>query len=441
MGRKVFMTVASLALSACLSSRIPTTQPAVPAPALDADQYRATLQSARDLILRRSGNLNTPVVDAAAGLSIPIPDHPAVRGALEHLTGELHHSIQLSLLRSSEYRDMIDTALDAEGLPRAFAYLPVIESGYSPELTSRAGARGVWQFMAPTARLYGLRIDWWVDERSNPEKSSRAAARYLRHLYDEFGDWPLALASYNCGPGRVRRAMEQHRTGSFWELWARSALPRETRGYVPTFYGTLLIVSDPEAYGFRLTDAVIKESAAVEIEGPVSLTYIASVAGVDAQVLRELNSELHRGLVPPERYALRVPMKAVKPLAWQAGRLREEDPVMEMARFTMRRGDSVTSVARLVGIDAKEIQAINRISSARPGQKIYVPLRPQELSARLQAERFHVVKKGDTLYSVAMKYGISVAELRELNQLSSGNVLRSGERLRVGSPSAVVAGN
>lgn len=441
MGNKVLIAIGSLAFSACLSSKVAPTQPIVTSPPLDGAEYRATLQTAWDHILRRSSNLSPPIADAEAGLSIPIPDHPAVRGAVEYFTTALKGSIQISLLRSSEYKDIIDAALDAEGLPRALAYLPVIESGYSTTLTSRAGAHGMWQFMTPTARLYGLRVDWWVDHRADPDRSTRAAARYLRVLYEEFGDWPLALAAYNCGPGRVRRALEKYQAGSFWELWAESALPKETRGYVPSFYAILLIVSDPETYGFRLANPMAQETAVVEMEGPLSLKFLASAAGVDEAVVRDLNPELRRGLVPPQRYGVRVPVHAVQLLASHAGTLRNQDPVMELARFTLRRGESLTSLSRLIGIDEEELLSMNGIASARPGQMIYVPLRQQELSARLQAERYHLVRKGDTLYSVAKKYGLTVSELRELNQLNRKHLIRSGDRLRVTPRAAVLAGN
>ena len=164
----------------------------------------------------------------------------------------LKSDIQTYLTRSARYKKMIERTLTEAGLPKGLAYLPVIESGYSMTMTSRAGARGMWQFMSDTAREYGLRVDWWVDERADPERSTRAAATYLRDLYRQFNDWPLALAAYNAGPGRIRRAMESTGATTFWELLDEAAVPKETRGYVPTFFATLTIASDPTTYGFRL---------------------------------------------------------------------------------------------------------------------------------------------------------------------------------------------
>lgn len=444
MGRKLFVAIASLTLSACVSTPRPVTQLPAPGPSqADSEEYIRSLQEAWDAIGRRSSaaTANPSIVDAEAARSIPIPDHPSIDGALRYFRNSLRESIQQSLTRSGGYKEMIDATLDEHGVPRAFAYLPVIESGYAPELTSRAGARGIWQFMTETARAHQLRVDWWVDERSDPEKSTRAAAQYLSELYSEFGDWPLTLAAYNCGPGRVRRALERHHATTFWELLEKSALPKETRGYVPTFYATLLIVSDPEAHGFRLQNPLALETRVVEVEGPVSLDFVATVANVDPKQIRSLNPELRQGMTPPWRYPLRVLPETAGPIMSRAATMKDEDPVIALARFTLRRGDTVATLATQIDIKADEILAMNGIRSARVGQTIYLPLRQQDLSARLQAEKFHIVRKGDTLYSIAKAYELSVAELRDMNQLSRKHVIRAGERLRVRGRLGVIAGN
>ena len=220
---------------------------------LQADEYRRAVEAAYNEIVARDGKpVSAPTVDVEAAVSMPIPEHPTIRGALQYFTTDLKPSIQESLIRSAKYKKLIDKALDDYKLPRGLAYLPVIESAYVPTLTSRAGAHGIWQFMPETAREYGLRVDWWVDERADPERSTRAAAAYLKDLYRQFNDWPLALAAYNAGPGRIRRAMASTGAATFWELLDAGAVPKETRGYVPTFFATLTIASDPATYGFRL---------------------------------------------------------------------------------------------------------------------------------------------------------------------------------------------
>lgn len=440
--RDRIVVVAALALTGCISVS-PSVSPAMATAPSDqaraVQDYLRELQEAYDAMVARSEELNPPLADPDAALSIAIPTHPSIGRSLTYFQTALHDSIQASLYRSRDYKEMINAVLDGYGLPRALAYLPVIESAYLPGLTSRAGAHGIWQFMPSTGRLYGLHSDWWIDERADPVKSTHAAIQYLGDLHREFGDWALALAAYNCGPGRVHRALNQHKVRTFWELLDRGALPKETRGYVPTFFATLLIVSDPAMYGFRLTDTVPAGTTTVEVDGPVSLEYIAGVTGESEETLRAMNPELRRGLVPPRRYTLRVPAGAAEPIARRAESLRHQDPVLPVATFTLRQ--SITALSKQIGVPVSEILEMNGRASARPGDTLYLPLRQQELSARLQPDRHHVVSQGETLYSIAKAAGLTIQELRELNQLDQDYVLRAGDRLRIGITSAVLAGN
>lgn len=444
--RKGALAIATLALTACVSGKpatrvAPVVQPT--AVALDLLDYRTSLEEAFTLIASRPANPNAPLVDSDAALSMTVPDHPSIRGALSYFSTDLHQSIQTSLYRSREFKPMINSILDQEGLPRGLAYLPVIESAYIPNLTSRAGAHGIWQFMPETAELYGLRQSWWVDDRAHPEKSTRAAARYLRALHQEFGDWSLALAAYNCGPGRVRRAMKRLNASTFWELADAKALPKETRGYVPTFWATLIIVSNPEAYGFRLTDSPPNEVATIEIEGPVSFQYLASISAMEEATLRTLNPQLRRGLVPPGRHTLNLTPQAYEAIAPKAASLKLDDPHVAVGTYTIRNGDSINALAQQLSLESADLLSMNNLRTSRPpaGSVIYVPLRQAELSARLQAERFHIVKRGDTLYSIARANGLTVAEIRDLNQLTPKDVIHAGQRLRISTRDAVLAGN
>ena len=236
---------AALVLCACATVAPPPPPPASGLGPRASVDLGADLQHTYNTIVARDMTPAPalPQADIDAGTSIPIPAHPAIRSALTLFTGDMRDDIQTSLLRSARYRKTIDAALAEYHLPAGLAYLPVIESAYVPSVTSRAGAHGIWQFMPETARDYGLRVDWWVDERADPEKSAHAAAAYLNDLYRDFNDWPLALAAYNAGAGRIHRALESTGAQSFWDLYDDSAVPRETRGYVPTFYATLMIAT------------------------------------------------------------------------------------------------------------------------------------------------------------------------------------------------------
>jgi membrane-bound lytic murein transglycosylase D len=357
---------------------------------------------------------------------------------------DMKDSIQTSLIRSGKYKPLIDNVLTAEKLPKGLAYLPVIESAYLPNLTSRVGAFGIWQFMPDTAREYGLRVDWWVDERADPERSTAAAARYLKDLHRMFDDWSLALAAYNCGPGRVRRTLQESGATTFWELLDQGLLPKETRGYVPTFFATLRIASDPETHGFELGKPAEYVGKRVELRGPVSLAYVAEVIGADEDLLRELNPGLRRGVVPPGRATVRVPSEHAETLLARADSLREGDAYMKFCAFKVREGDTIQRLARKIGAKPETLLAMNNLDPGdrvRAGQSLYLPVRARELSALLsRSADYYAVKKGDTLFSIAKQNGLTVDELRDLNDLSQKAKLRVGQQLRVDAPGTLTAG-
>jgi membrane-bound lytic murein transglycosylase D len=428
--------------AACGSAPAPPPKAAPPVAAKPAEtpEYRKALEDAYAQILAREhAPVPAPKVDVEAAASIPIPEHKTIRGALAYFTTELKPSIQESLIRSAKYKKLIDSVFGEAKLPRGLAYLPVIESAYVPTLTSRAGAHGIWQFMPDTAREYGLRVDWWVDERADPERSTRAAAAYLRDLYRQFNDWPLTLAAYNAGPGRIRRALETNGASTFWELCDAGAVPKETRGYVPTFFATLIIASDPATYGFRLGESKDLEGKRIPVEGPLSLRYVASVADIDEAVLRDLNPALRHGIAPPGRSEIRVPAKAAEAVAARAETMKNDDANVAVCSFTLRDGDSLGRLAAALGTTPEAIAAMNDGKSAREGDAIYLPVRARELSAAL-SNMTYAVRKGDTYYSIAKKFGLTVEELLELNDLQASHVLHPGDRLRVAPARAVTAG-
>ena len=378
-----------------------------------------------------------------AALSIPIPEHRTIHDALNLFTTEMRDDIQTSLIRSARYRKTIEAALHDYRLPKGLAYLPVIESAYLPSVTSRAGAHGIWQFMPDTAREYGLRVDWWIDERADPQKSAQAAAAYLNDLFRDFNDWPLALAAYNAGPGRIHRAMQSTGAANFWELLDHEAIPKETRGYVPTFYATLIIASDPATYGFHVGESIGVDEKQVEVDGPLSLAFLAEVSGVDRNVLRQMNPAVRRAILPPGRTTINVPARVVDAVAARATTLKNEDANIAVCSFTLREGDSLKRLARAIGTSTDTLIAMNAlgsVNSAGEGDSIYLPVRARELGTLL-AGSYYSVRQGDTMYSIAKRQGLSVQDLRELNDLSSHAKLHPGQRLRVVAPRGVTAGN
>lgn len=283
--------------------------------------------------------------------------------------------IGLWLNRSGRYLDMIREVFKKHGLPEELAYVAMVESGFNPAAVSRAGAKGLWQFMDQTARRYDLRVDRWVDERLDPEKATVAAALYLRDLFDRFDSWFLATAAYNAGEMKVSLAAQRSRTDDFWALIRGRVLREETKRFVPAILATMLIGEDPERFGFQVTPEPVLAYDVVTAPPLLELKYLAARGGFSLEDLRNLNLELRRGVTPPgEPYALKVP-------AGSGG-------VVEMVL-------AETRIALVNGT-------------------------------------LHVVKPGETLGGIAKRYGVSVAELVRWNALPNASRIFPGDWLRVG---------
>jgi hypothetical protein len=233
--------------------------------------------------------------------------HPRVDDFVTQFQTSLRGFYRGALSRSARYVPGMSSILQKKGVPQELAYLPLIESGYRVHAVSRAGAVGPWQLIPGTGRRYGLRIDRYVDERRDPVKSTQAAAQYLKDLHDMFGDWHLSLAAYNTGEMNIVRILERRRAESFWEMSERGYLYQETSDFVPEFLAALQIAGSPEAYGFEAPNEVPLEYDIVKINRSLSLSTVAQLSGTSTETIKELNPALHRGVVPPNGYSVRVP--------------------------------------------------------------------------------------------------------------------------------------
>ncbi len=332
---------------------------------------------------------------------------------------------------------MIRKILRQEGLPEDLAYLPLVESHFVPDARSPAGALGLWQFIPSTARRCGLRVDWWVDERLDPEASTRAAARHLKELYERFGDWELALAAYNAGPGAVDRALKRTGAQSYWDLVVTGALRSETCRYVPKFYAALAVARAPGRYGLSWSEAPDPlRYDTVWVSSPVDVVTAARLLGVASQHLRELNPALLRGCTPPgaDRYPFRVPEGRGEAFAAALERV-PRNQRLSFRRYRIRPGDTLWHLGRRFGVRPAAIAELNGIASPRrllPGREVVIPVPVLDPRARLAGMRSggrYVVRKGDTLWGIAQRHGVRVRDLLAWNGLSARDVIRPGQVL------------
>ncbi len=378
--------------------------------------------------------------------SIPREINKYVEYEIRSFQGPERKFFLSSYQRSGRYRAMILKMLEEAGMPRELSWLPLIESGYKVRALSKARALGLWQFIASTGYRYGLKRTSWIDERMDPEKSTRAAIAYLKDLHELFGDWLTAIAAYNCGEHNVQRAIRAQRINyldSFWDLYIH--LPRETARYVPRFLATLAIVENPEKYGFQLPnpDPPINFEV-VEVERSVSLSLLEKKLGLSPNTLVELNAELRRKATPPFRYKLKVPPN----FGQKTVAIIEKLPTYKMASvrtYRVRRGDTLSKIAKKFGVSARTIQRLNRIRNPhrlRIGQKLKIPTSRYRLAKKrsytekkvdvssIKEVKTIVVKAGDSLWSIAQRHNTNVATIIALNKLKSTR-LKVGQTLKV----------
>ena len=384
--------------------------------------------------------LAMPEPDVRA-FDFPVVVNDKVKMLLRYFQTRKWAIITRAFERARRYSGMMRAIFREQGLPEDLVNVAFIESAVNPRATSRAKAAGIWQFMSSTGRLYGLRKSVWVDERRDPEKSTRGAATYLKTLYDRFGSWPLALAAYNAGEGAVQRAVRRQRTEDYWSL----RLPKETRLYVPAFMAMTIIARDPERYGFFPPPEEPYEVELLELEHPSDLRLIARAAGTSEEYLRELNPELVRGATPPnpKGYALRIPRGVTQAVAEALAQVPPSERVSWTAH-TVRKGETAASIAKHYRLSVSALFEANELPRRRgltPGTTIVVPRiaalapSPHTGSAAVSptTDVRHTVRKGETLARLAKKYRVSSAAIRERNGLAGGG-LRVGQRLTIPAP-------
>lgn len=405
---------------------------------------------------------------------VPLLVNPQVESAIHFFQTRGRKVYQRWLERAEIYQPIFQRILKEEGLPEELVYLAMIESGFNIMAYSYAHASGPWQFITSTARIFGLEVSWWYDERRDPIKSTYAACRYLRKLYYDFGDWYLAMAAYNCGEKKVQAHIDRYGTRDFWKL---TRLPRQTRNYVPTFLAAWIIAQDPALFGF--TPPQFRDPDPVDsvwVKDQVDLRVAAKIAGISYEELKRLNPFLLRWATPPDRDSCLLILPEGKGESF-LGEWAKIPPTEKKVYtyHTVRKGETLGSIARRYGVSIRDITAlaenrIRNINRLSVGQSIIIPVppspEPQSPQLATQANRSisrgdkaipsspptppstahqaqpvvpspdrpltHTVQRGESLFSIARRYGTTVEDLMRLNGLKDPHHLRAGALLKIG---------
>jgi membrane-bound lytic murein transglycosylase D len=388
-----------------------------------------------------------------------LPLNEYVQSYIDYFCGRAHNDFSRWMRRSGLYREIIVSELRKRQMPEELLYLCMIESGFNPRAASWAGAKGLWQFIRSTGQNYGLKSDFWVEERYDPEKSTNAALDYLGDLYTMFGDWHLAAAAYNTGEGNVMGAMRRTGCNDYWGLNDQNALHRETRDYLPKMIAAAIISRHPERHGFYGVERLpALRYATVTIDGAVDLRVAARCAGVSVAEIERLNPEIIQYCTPPgvKNYHLHIPPTQVGEFRTAYAALRPEDKIA-FKRHTVAKGETIRAIAAGYGTSSKMLAAMNSRSldaGLNEGQELIVPVppdRPYDPSRRAQEnteprarsqsgssrkKSLYVLEPGDTLWAVARMTGVSVEDLKRWNNIKDPTTLQDGDTIVLFSPRA-----
>ncbi len=372
---------------------------------------------------------------------LPLVSNDYVDGVLTYLQNHGRGYVTTALKRMGLYQAMISETLQKEGIPQDLIYLAALESAFNPYALSHEGAKGIWQFMTGTGMLYGLKKDRWVDERQDPVKSTQAAARHLKELYQEFGDWSLAMAAYDSGPLTVQAAIARTGYADYWDLRRLHALPSETEDYVPIFMATVMIAKDPKAYGFDMQPDPPLAADQVVLNAPTDLRLVAQLIDRPVEDLTRLNPSLLRWTTPPNNpeFTLNLP-PGTKELFEQRIAAIPENKRIWWRAYKVEEGETLASIAKKLHVSPVSLREANKLdneSEVEQGTHLVVPMSPgSEASlARVREGGPHYavkyrVRPGDTLEFIADRYDVTPYQIRRWNNLKTSQ-LTAGASLRI----------
>ncbi len=429
--------------------------------------YRVTLRSlgrldedaAPSAIIERFGDLESRLgrdsmrvyksEGSRVSYDLPVVMNDRVRKSIVYFQSVANDAFARYLSRSRKYFGLFSKILAQNGLPSDLVYLSLVESGYNPHAYSWARAMGLWQFIAETGQLYGLNRNWWVDERKDPVKSTQAAARFLKDLYDQFGNWELAMAAYNGGPGRVQRTIAEQHTSDFWKMRLR----QQTMDYVPLIYAAIIIGKEPAKYGFGNLQYEPELSwDSVAVDRCLDLKTVADALGYPVDTLKGLNPELLRSYTPPNTkgYVLKIP-KGTSGKFWASYDSMPSPKESSFAKHKVKRRETLATIAGRYGVSQYAILEANNLSKGtklKAGRELIIPSASDHDRSYDAPDRHEVtatngvytVRPGDTVWDIARALGVTVDELRRVNYLERGSRIYIGQQLKVPSYALTPAG-
>jgi len=408
-----------------------------------AERFRRDITEALEPLEIEMGDTKFVLVDDRDG-HIPLIRNKQVDQFITYFTtakGRKQFSIWMK--RYMEYKDLIIPILKQHKMPEELMILAMIESGLNPKAYSRANASGMWQFIYSTGKNYGLKRDWYVDERRDPVKATHAACEYLKDLNEQFDNWYLALAAYNCGAGRISRASKLHQTYDFWQM---HSLPRESRNYIPYYLAAAIIAKDPDHYGFNIPKSKPFSYEEVVLENSADLAVLSRVAGIKVKTLRKYNPELRQSATPADRpYLLKLPKGKKEQF------LARWNSIPESERFApqfivhrVRYGESLWTISKKYGASIHDIAAVNKIRNRhkiKVGNKLKIPIKGGALRTWGTKDNggpaghykvTYKVKRGDTLGQIAEDYKTNASRIRRWNALKYGSsLIYPGQKIRI----------
>ncbi|MFH2012100.1 MAG: LysM peptidoglycan-binding domain-containing protein [Pseudomonadota bacterium] len=390
------------------------------------------------------------------GYDIPVVFNERVKDFIHYFQTTKKKTLSIWLAKSSKYVPMMQEIFRKKGLPEDLVYLSMIESGFSPRAYSYAHASGPWQFIKGTGQRYGLRIDKWVDERRDPEKSTIAAAKYLKDLYGMFDSWHLATAAYNAGESKILQAIERYDTRDFWEIAKYPYLTSETKDYVPKLLAGIIIAKDPDKYGFddigyKLPLAYNK----VEVPYTTNLKFIAKACKTDYSTIKKLNPELKKGCTPPNYldYEVKIPFGKKEVFAKNFYNV-EKGEIPTFTEHTIKRGETLSKISRLYKTSTASIMQLNTIKNPKrikAGTTLIIPVTGSKIAKRDTDKKrgfqsrtsgriylsknkkaiTYTVRKGDTLWDIAQRYDLRTSDIRNWNKIGVKDTLHPGTTLKL----------